>query len=138
MNIRVQGAEMDYHAAIRYIIERSGYDKGFIANPFAGDEVAALGLKRTAGLLARLGRPDRRYPIVHVAGTKGKGSTCATVAALARAAGLTTGLYATPHLHTFRERIQLDDAPISEAEFAVVTALAARASDDLQAVQPEL
>jgi dihydrofolate synthase/folylpolyglutamate synthase len=51
---------MDYRDAIRWIIDRAGYDKGFVANPFAGDEVAALGLKRTAGLLRQLGEPQQR------------------------------------------------------------------------------
>ena len=129
---------MDYRDAIRWIIDRAGYDKGFVANPFAGDEVAALGLKRTAGLLRLLDEPQRRYRVAHIAGTKGKGSTSATLATLARAAGWTTGLYATPHLHTFRERIQLHAAPISETEFAAVAARVADADVALQASDPQL
>ncbi|MGH9174388.1 MAG: bifunctional folylpolyglutamate synthase/dihydrofolate synthase, partial [Vicinamibacterales bacterium] len=129
---------MDYEQAISWIIERAGYDKGFVANPFAGDEVAALGLRRTAELLRRLEHPERAYRIVHVAGTKGKGSTSATIAALARAAGLSTGLYATPHLHTFRERFLIDDAPISEEEFAAVAGLLAPADLLVQAEEPEI
>jgi dihydrofolate synthase / folylpolyglutamate synthase len=129
---------MDYRDAIAWIVDRSGYERGFVANPFIGDDVAALGLRRTAGLLRRLGSPERGYRIIHVAGTKGKGSTCATVAAVARAAGLTTGLYATPHLHTFRERIQIDGVPISEAEFAAIADLVAAAGRQVQAHEPEI
>lgn len=129
---------MNYQQAIEYIIDRDGYERGFVANPFSGDEVAALGLKRTAGLLDRLGRPDRQFRIAHVAGTKGKGSTCAMIAAIARAGGQKTGLYATPHLHSFRERIMLDDAAISEADFARVAGEVAVANERLLAERPKL
>jgi dihydrofolate synthase/folylpolyglutamate synthase len=129
---------MDYREAISWIIDRAGYEKGFVANPFAGDEVAALGLRRTAGLLRRLGDPEQVYPIVHVAGTKGKGSTCATVAAVARGAGRRTGMYATPHLHTFRERFLIDGVPLPEAEFAAVADLVAPADLLVQAEEPEI
>jgi dihydrofolate synthase/folylpolyglutamate synthase len=129
---------MDYREAIAWIIDRAGYDRGFVANPFAGDEVAALGLRRTAGLLRRLGSPERAERIVHVAGTKGKGSTSATIAAVARAAGLSTGLYATPHLHTFRERFLIDDRPVSEAEFAALAELLVPVDRALQDEEPEI
>lgn len=108
---------MDYREAISYVIERSGYDKGFVANPFDAEMV---GLRRTEWLLAALGHPERRYPALHVAGTKGKGSTAATLAAIQRAAGRRVGLYTSPHLHTFRERIQLDGEPIAEDDFATL------------------
>jgi len=111
-------AQMDYRAAIAYIIERSGYDRGFVANPFDAETV---GLRRTAWLLEALGHPEARYPAVHVAGTKGKGSTAACVAAILRAAGRRVGLYTSPHLHTFRERIQLDGESIAEDAFAALT-----------------
>ncbi len=129
---------MDYREAIAWIIDRAGYDKGFVANPFAGDEVAALGLRRTAGLLRRLEYPEHAYRIVHVAGTKGKGSTCATVAAVANAGGLSTGLYVTPHLHTFRERFLIDGEPLPEVEFAAVADLVAPADLLVQAEEPEI
>lgn len=129
---------MDYREAIAWIIDREGYEKGFVANPFAGDEVAALGERRTAGLLRRLEQPDTAYRIVHVAGTKGKGSTCATIAAIARAGGLSTGLYVTPHLHSFRERFLIDGDPLPEAEFAAVADLLAPADLLVQAEEPEI
>lgn len=129
---------MNYREAIRWIIERAGYEKGFVANPFAGDEVAALGLQRTVTLLRGLGSPERAYPVVHVAGTKGKGSVSATVEALARAAGRRTGLYVTPHLHTFRERIQIDGVPIAEDELAALADVLVPVDRAVQASRPEI
>ena len=129
---------MNYRESIEWIISRAGYDKGFVANPFAGDDVAALGLRRTAALLRRLGDPEANYPIVHVAGTKGKGSACATISTVASSANRKTGLYATPHLHTFRERFMIDGAPVSEEEFAAVADLTVPADLLVQAEEPEI
>ena len=75
-------------------------------------------LPRTQALLDLLGNPQRRYPAVVIAGTKGKGSTAAMVEAILRSAGLRTGLYTSPHLHTFRERIQVNRALITPAQIA--------------------
>jgi dihydrofolate synthase/folylpolyglutamate synthase len=75
-------------------------------------------LARERALLAALGDPQRAYGITHVAGTKGKGSTAAMIAAILRAAGVRTGLYSQPDLHTFRERIRVDGAVLPEAEVA--------------------
>ena len=75
------------------------------------------GLQRTAGLLDALGDPHDGLRIVHVAGSKGKGSVCALVASAAEAAGLRTGLYTQPHLHSFRERFQIDGRPIDQKPF---------------------
>src|ERR671927_926784 len=105
---------MNYQEAITYIIDRSGYDKVFVANPFDAETV---GLRRMEWLLSALGAPQASYPVVHVAGTKGKGSTAAVIASIERAAGRRVGFYSSPHLHTFRERIQIDGQPISEEEF---------------------
>ncbi|MBO9362235.1 MAG: bifunctional folylpolyglutamate synthase/dihydrofolate synthase [Thermoflexus sp.] len=66
-------------------------------------------------LLERLGNPHRRYAVVHIAGTKGKGSTAAMVEAILRAASYRTGLYTSPHLHTMRERIRIHGEPIPPA-----------------------
>jgi dihydrofolate synthase/folylpolyglutamate synthase len=67
-------------------------------------------------LLGMLGDPHHRLRAVHVAGTKGKGSTCAMVASVLQAAGYRAGLFTQPHLHTFRERIQIDGRLITEEE----------------------
>jgi len=77
---------------------------------------------------ARLGHPERAFPVVHVAGTNGKGSVCAMVEAIARAQGKTTGLYTSPHLCRFAERIRIDGEPIDDDRLAALldAALAAR------------
>jgi dihydrofolate synthase/folylpolyglutamate synthase len=77
-----------------------------------------LSLDRVNHLLDRLGRPDRAYRSIHIAGTKGKGSTAAMIESCLRAAGYRTGFYTSPHLHTFRERMRLNNEYISREEFA--------------------
>lgn len=74
------------------------------------------GLERTTRLLAAAGDPHRRFATLHVGGTNGKGSVAATMAAVLRAAGLRTGLYTSPHLCSFRERIQVDGQPVGVDE----------------------
>ncbi|HEY0839521.1 MAG TPA: folylpolyglutamate synthase/dihydrofolate synthase family protein [Vulgatibacter sp.] len=66
-----------------------------------------MGLERIEGACAALGEPQGRYPSVIVAGTNGKGSTCAFLASILEAAGLRVGLYTSPHLVSFRERIRI-------------------------------
>jgi dihydrofolate synthase/folylpolyglutamate synthase len=77
------------------------------------------GLERTEELLRRLGNPHQAaYPIFHITGTNGKGSVSAMVEAVLRAAGYKTGLYTSPALEHFRERIQVNREPIAEADVA--------------------
>jgi dihydrofolate synthase / folylpolyglutamate synthase len=71
-------------------------------------------------LAEALGHPERRFPSVLIAGTNGKGSTSATLAAICQAAGYETGLYTSPHLVKINERIQLNGEPISDAEFTEI------------------
>jgi dihydrofolate synthase / folylpolyglutamate synthase len=73
-----------------------------------------LGLHNIRAILARLDHPDRRYRAIHIAGTNGKGSTAAMAAAMLTAAGYRVGLYTSPHLVDFRERIRVDGAVIPE------------------------
>src|SRR5580704_5165889 len=77
-----------------------------------------LGLDRVENALAAIGDPHLGLAAVHVAGSNGKGSTSAMVEAVARAAGLRTGLYTSPHLCRFAERIRLDGRPIEDDAFA--------------------
>lgn len=77
-----------------------------------------LGLDITRTLLDRAGSPQQNFLCVQVAGTNGKGSTSAFLAAILEAAGLRVGLYTSPHLQSFCERIRIDGAAISEAEVA--------------------
>ncbi len=105
---------MDYRQAVDYVL-------GFANFEVEGPEKLRyrdFNLTRVNELLRRLGDPHLQYPTAHVAGTKGKGSVCAMTASVAQAAGLKVGLYTSPHLHTIRERIQVDGEPISEAAFA--------------------
>jgi dihydrofolate synthase/folylpolyglutamate synthase len=74
-----------------------------------------LGLDGTRALLAALGNPERRFRSVHVAGTNGKGTTCALIERALRAAGVRTGLFTSPHLVDFRERIRVDGRWADEA-----------------------
>jgi dihydrofolate synthase/folylpolyglutamate synthase len=83
----------------------------------------ALGLDRVEEALARLGSPHRGLLAVHVAGTNGKGSVSAMTESIARAAGLRTGLYTSPHLCRIAERIRLDGEPIDDDALARVLGL---------------
>lgn len=75
---------------------------------------ADAGLRRTAALLDILGRPDIRYLVGQVAGTNGKGSTAAMLASILEAAGAKTGLYTSPHLRRWEERIRISGKPIDD------------------------
>jgi len=83
-------------------------------------------------LLHRLGDPHLGRLTVHVAGSKGKGSVAAMLDSVLRAAGLPTGLYTSPHLHSYCERIRLDGEPITEESFARLTELLRSAADSAQ------
>lgn len=78
---------------------------------------AKFGLERMEILLRELGNPERGQRFVHVAGTNGKGSTCAMIASALLEAGYRTGLYTSPHLVEPTERIQIDGSPVSSSEF---------------------
>lgn len=80
-----------------------------------------LGLERISVLLDRMGRPQDRLKFVHVAGTNGKGSTCAYVASVLQQAGYRTGLFTSPYIINFEERIRVNGANISPEELRDVT-----------------
>lgn len=79
---------------------------------------AKFGLERMETLLAALGSPHQGQRFIHVAGTNGKGSTCASIASILHAAGIRTGLYTSPHLIEPTERIQIDGQPVASEQFA--------------------
>ena len=81
---------------------------------------ADLKLDRMRSLLARLGNPQKRLRILHVAGSKGKGSTSAMLAAILRQASYRTGLFTSPHLCRVEERFQVNGEPISRAELTLL------------------
>jgi dihydrofolate synthase/folylpolyglutamate synthase len=74
-------------------------------------------LGRMAAFMERLGNPHRQYPVIHIAGTKGKGSTAALTASAFQAAGYKVGFYTSPHLQEFTERIQINQCPVARSEF---------------------
>jgi len=84
---------------------------------------SAPGLHRIRPLMAALGNPQNHLKFVHVAGTNGKGSTCAMLAACLRAAGYRVGLFTSPFINRFNERMQVNGVPISDWELEAVTEL---------------
>ena len=97
--------EAAYRAALQRLFARTG-------------GAWRLGLERVTELLGRLGDPHRAYPVFHVAGTNGKGSTVATLDAMLRGAGLRVGRYTSPHLVDFAERVVVNGVPMSHAEIS--------------------
>ncbi len=96
-----------------------------------GMRLSADALDSMRAACTRAGNPERTYPVVHVAGTNGKGSTCAMVESMARADGKKTGLYTSPHLCRFAERIRINGEPISDSELADVLERALAWGEDL-------
>src|SRR5437763_3073505 len=96
-----------------------------LATP-AGAPLRKFDIEHMRTLVAALGHPERKFPAVLVAGTNGKGSTCATLASILRVAGYRTGLYTSPHLIHVNERIQVRGKPISDTD---LTATYARVDD---------
>jgi dihydrofolate synthase/folylpolyglutamate synthase len=82
-----------------------------------------LGLETESAILAEIGDPHRRFPSIHVAGTNGKGSVCAMIESVLRAAGIKTGLYTSPHLVRFNERFQVEGREITNDDLAAVMAV---------------
>jgi dihydrofolate synthase/folylpolyglutamate synthase len=102
---------MTYDEAVKFWYDRINYEVR-AARPHD------LKLERMRALLQLLGNPHDRLRIVHVTGTKGKGSTCAMLAAILQSAGYRVGLFTSPHLEHVEERIQVDRVPISHDELA--------------------
>ena len=105
---------MNYKAALAYIDTFINSEK----SPDFSRQARFYNLERISHLLARLGDPHRCLKVVHVAGSKGKGSTAALIASILIHAGYKTGLFTQPHLITPRERCRINSRLISEAEFA--------------------
>lgn len=103
-----------YQAALDYLYSFINYENKMPPSP----EHARFNLDRMRWLLGELGDPQLEFPSVVVAGTKGKGSTCAFLESILRAAGYRTGLFSSPHLHSWRERVQVDRALISQSDVA--------------------
>ncbi len=108
---------MDYRHAIDHLLSLVDRERSAPSGP---RQKLIYDLGRMEALLERLGSPHLAVPTIHIAGTKGKGSTAALCDAALHAAGYHTGFYSSPHLHSFRERIRLDTLPIAEGKFAAL------------------
>ena len=110
---------MDYRRALHLLLGLSDWER--VPPGQQDSEAARFKIERMRSLLARLGDPHRGRGTIHVAGTKGKGSVAAMIASVLRAAGVTTGLYTSPHLHRMTERIAVDGRAISPDDFGRLT-----------------
>lgn len=99
---------MNYQETLEYLFNSLPMFQRVGASAFKKD------LSNTLALCAQLGNPERKFKSIHVAGTNGKGSTSHTLAAILQSAGYKTGLYTSPHLKSFTERIRIDGLEISE------------------------
>jgi len=123
---------MTQQQAVSYLLSLLGESGG-----------AGLGLDRMRALVARLGHPEKSFRVVHVAGTNGKGSTCAMIAAGLRASGARVGFYSSPHLTRFNERIEIDGEPVDDEGFVAAVAevrceIEAMAAEGDHGVRPTL
>ncbi len=96
---------MNYQESLKYLDELSTFG-------------TKLGLGRIEKLMSYLDEPQLRYKTIHVTGTNGKGSVCSMLSSILIRSHIKTGLYISPHLVSYTERIQIDGRPISEADFA--------------------
>src|SRR4030042_2571119 len=112
--IKRRERNMNYQKALEYILRFADYER----LPRSG---IVWDIKRSERLLARLDNPQHDARSVHVAGTKGKGSTSAMIASILKCAGYRTGLYTSPHLLSYTERIQVNGKPISGDGWARLT-----------------
>lgn len=103
---------MDYAAALAYLDEHTNLEK------MLAGRLDAPSLDRMARLADAMGDPQRAYPLVHVTGTNGKGSTAQIATRLLMAQGLRVGTYTSPHLERVNERIAIDSEPVDDATFA--------------------
>jgi dihydrofolate synthase/folylpolyglutamate synthase len=121
-----------YRAALEFINAHTDYEKMVRV----GYNHTNFNLSRMLRILAGLGNPHKKIKSVHLAGTKGKGSTCHMVASMLENAGYRTGLYTSPHFVELRERIRINDDMIAEADFTKLIAKIAPVIQKLQRDNP--
>lgn len=110
---------VEYNEALDYLLSLTDMERGFQASPNP-----TMNLETMRSLLSRLNDPQTGRPTVHVTGSKGKGTTSAMIAGILNRGGNVTGLYTSPHLHSFTERIAIGGDSISTEEFAAgITAI---------------
>jgi dihydrofolate synthase/folylpolyglutamate synthase len=105
---------LNYTQSTVYVESLTNYEK----SPAARYDASNFDLRRMDLLLAALGNPQAGRKTIHIAGTKGKGSTAAMVAGILRTAGYCTGLFISPHLYSWQERLQVNGRPVAKKDFA--------------------
>ena len=108
---------MDYPTALEHLLSLADFERS-VNSP----SHSSFHLDRISLILEELGNPHLGIPTVHVAGSKGKGSTAALIASALAAQGYQTGLYTSPHIHSFCERIRMGREPVVREEFAALVA----------------
>ncbi len=122
----------NYRAALKFLKTKTNYENMVRV----GYNSSNFNLSRMLRILAGLGNPHRHFKSVHIAGTKGKGSTAHMVAAILNQSGYRTGLYTSPHFLDLRERISIDNTLVTEAEFARLMAKIAPVAERLSKDNP--
>ncbi|MHB1006755.1 MAG: bifunctional folylpolyglutamate synthase/dihydrofolate synthase [Chloroflexota bacterium] len=125
---------MNYEESLAYILGFSDYERR--RDPAWSP--TRFSLERVEQFCATLGRPQDAFPSIHIAGTKGKGSTAAMLHGALMAAHLRAGLYTSPHLHDFRERIRIDRHLIPADDLARLTTMLAPLVSAFEAARPEM
>ena len=101
---------MDYQDTLAYLYNSTPMFQQ------VGSAAYKSGLENTLALDEHFGHPHRQFKTIHIAGTNGKGSCSHTIAAILQSAGYRVGLYTSPHLMDFRERIRVNGTPVSQEE----------------------
>lgn len=123
-----------YADALAWVYKRINYER----IPHEQYTVSDFKLERTRRLLERLGNPQDQLPAVHIAGTKGKGSTAAMLSSVLQAAGYRVGLFISPHVHRYEERMTVDGTMPAPDEFAAFVTHVRAAAEELERETAEL
>ncbi|MHC4763398.1 MAG: hypothetical protein ACYS71_08550, partial [Planctomycetota bacterium] len=130
--VRRKKAFSKYEEAIKYLFERTDYEQ----EKRVRYNVTTFNLERMGKLLRLLGNPHKKIPTVHIAGTKGKGSTATMLARMLEANGYRVGLYTSPHVMHLHERIAVNSRMIGESQMLGLLNRAHAAVEKLSKVEP--
>jgi dihydrofolate synthase/folylpolyglutamate synthase len=117
----------DYQSALDYLYKNLPMFQRIGAAAYKAD------LANTISLCSAIGNPERKFKSIHVAGTNGKGSSSHMIAAILQKAGYKTGLYTSPHLKEFTERIKINGVEIDQE---YITAFVNRIKPEIEKIQP--